>query len=373
MILFLQQSIGAVIFGLTKFFSYILNGFGAKSGMKRRVTRKEIAERAGVSIATVDRVINGRAAVRQRTATRVQFAAEALGFKPVAATTTDWSHAAEPIRCGFLLQRKDSLFYQLLADELEQALSGDTSLAARLTIEFMDDYLEPLRVAEKMRSMGGRVDALAVVATESPYISEAIDTLMEQQIPVVALLTDLSAVNLAGYVGIDNRMAGRTAAWAIAHRGRPGTVGVLIGSHGYLGQEDREIGFRSYFREKAPDYKVLEPVVCRDVPDVAYEQTLEMLKSSENLVGIYTVGGGRNGTIRALEEIRPSPMPTHVCHELTALTRPGLIAGTIDLILDHDLPQLARAAIKMLIDIKTAPSKKQSAIVPFTIYTSENI
>jgi LacI family transcriptional regulator len=101
---------------------------------------------------------------------------------------------------------------------------------------------------------------------------------------------------------------------------------------------------------------------------------LEMLKSSENLVGIYTVGGGRVGTIRALAEIRPSPMPTHVCHELTALTRPGLIAGTIDLILDHDLTRLARSAIKMLIDIKAAaPGKKQSAIVPFTIYTSENI
>jgi hypothetical protein len=64
----------------------------------------------------------------------------------------------------------------------------------------------------------------------------------------------------------------------------------------------------------------------------------------------------------------------HVCHELTALTRPGLIAGTIDLILDHDLTRLARSAIKMLIDIKAAaPGKKQSAIVPFTIYTSENI
>lgn len=347
---------------------------GARNGaMKRRVTRKEIAERAGVSIATVDRVINGRAAVRRGTATRVQSAAEALGFKPVVTTTTDWTHPTEPITCGFLLQRKDSLFYQHLADELEQARRSDASLVARLTIEFMDDYLEPAKVADRMRSFGGRVDALAVVATESPYISEAIDRLREQQIPVVALLTDLSAPNLAGYVGIDNRMAGRTAAWAIAHRGRPGTVGVLIGSHGYLGQEDREIGFRSYFREKAPDYKVLEPVVCRDHPGVAYEQTVEMLKGSENLVGIYTVGGGRNGTIRALEEIRPSPMPTHVCHELTALTRPGLIAGTIDLVLDHDLPQLARSAIKMLIDIKTAPSKKQSAIVPFTIYTSENI
>jgi LacI family transcriptional regulator len=272
-----------------------------------------------------------------------------------------------------LLQRKDSLFYQHLADELEQALRHDPLLGAQLTIEFMDDYLEPSKVAEKMRSMGGRVDALAVVAIESPYISEAIDVLKEQQIPVVALLTDLSAANLAGYVGVDNRMAGRTAAWAIAHRGRPGTVGVLIGSHGYLGQEDREIGFRSYFREKAPAFKVLEPVVCRDEPGTAYEQTLEMLKGSQNLVGIYTVGGGRNGTMQALEEIRPSPMPAHICHELTTFTRRGLVAGTIDLVIDHDLLQLARSAIRMLIDIKTAPGKKQSAIVPFTIYTSQNI
>jgi LacI family transcriptional regulator len=351
----------------------MMNGATARSGlMKRRVTLKQIAERAGVSVATVDRVISGRTAVRQATAMRVQSAAEALGYQSV--VSINRSAADKTVRCGFLLQRKDSLFYQRLAEELERVLQDDTSLTAQLTIEFMDDYLEPSKVADKMRSMGGRVDALAVVATESPYISEAIDVLMEQEIPVVALLTDLSAANLAGYVGIDNRMAGRTAAWAIAHRGRPGTVGVLIGSHGYLGQEDREIGFRSYFREKAPDFKVLEPVVCRDDPAVAYEQTLEMLKSSENLVGLYTVGGGRVGTIRALEESRPCPMPTHICHELTMLTRPGLIAGTIDVILDHDLTQLAQSAIKMLIDFKTVGlGKKRSAIVPFTIYTSENI
>jgi LacI family transcriptional regulator len=341
------------------------------SVIKRRVTLKQIAHRAGVSVATVDRVISGRTAVRQATALRVQSAAEALGYQSLVPIKTN--PADKMVRCGFLLQRKDSLFYQHLADELEQALRHDPLLGAQLTIEFMDDYLEPSKVAEKMRSMGGRVDALAVVAIESPYISEAIDVLKEQQIPVVALLTDLSAANLAGYVGVDNRMAGRTAAWAIAHRGRPGTVGVLIGSHGYLGQEDREIGFRSYFREKAPAFKVLEPVVCRDEPGTAYEQTLEMLKGSQNLVGIYTVGGGRNGTMQALEEIRPSPMPAHICHELTTFTRRGLVAGTIDLVIDHDLLQLARSAIRMLIDIKTAPGKKQSAIVPFTIYTSQNI
>jgi len=226
-----------------------------------------------------------------------------------------------------------------------------------------------------MRSMAGRVDAVAVIATESPYISEAVDFLMERRTPVVALLSDLSSPNLAGYVGINNRMAGRSAAWAIAHcAGQTGIVGVLIGSHGYLGQEEREIGFRSYFRAKALDFKVLEPIVCFDEPENAYKQTIELLKTSDELVGLYSVGGGNKGIIRAIEESRISRKLAYVCHELTPTTRAGLSAGVIDVVLAHDVPELARATLKMLADIKNAmPNKKQSSVVPFAIYTSENI
>jgi hypothetical protein len=42
-----------------------------------------------------------------------------------------------------------------------------------------------------------------------------------------------------------------------------------VATLGYLGQEDREIGFRTFFREKAPEFKVLEPLVCRDDPGIA--------------------------------------------------------------------------------------------------------
>src|SRR5260370_12528415 len=145
----------------------MLNTCGATNRMmRRRVTRKEIAERAGVSIATVDRVINRRAAVRGPTATRVQSAAEALGYKPVGSINSDRGHATGQIRCGFLLQRRDSLFYQRLADELEQALTHDTSLLAQLTIEFRDDDLEASKVAEHMRSMRARAAPLASVPTD---------------------------------------------------------------------------------------------------------------------------------------------------------------------------------------------------------------
>jgi LacI family transcriptional regulator len=344
--------------------------------VKRRVTVRQIAEKARLSVATVDRVINGRTTVRRATALRVQSAAHALGYQFTVPMRVRIDEAPQAIRCAVLLQRKASSFYQHLAEELLQtAAQHDPSGGLELTIEHMDGYLDPAKVADSLRAIDGQVDAVAVVATESTSVSDAITFLAERQIPVVALLSDLASPSLGGYVGINNRMAGRTAAWGIARcADRSGTVGVLIGSHGYIGQEEREIGFRSYFREKGLDFKVLEPLVCLDDSENAYQHTLELLKTADDLVGIYNVGGGASGVLRAIEEKPRSRKLTYVCHELTPATRAGLSAGTIDLVLSQNLPELAGSTLKLLVDLKkTPPGRKQSLIVPFNIYTSENI
>jgi LacI family transcriptional regulator, galactose operon repressor len=353
----------------------LLDGIPAatKEVRKRRITLKQIAERAGLSVATVDRVINGRRPVRRATAMRVQSAADALGYK--SAVSIDVDSGLETITCAVLLQKKTTFIYQNLAEELMQVSHSVTGRRIALTVEFVENYLDPANVAERMHSLGEQTEILVVVATESPYISEAIAVLAGRRIPVVALLSDLSAPDLGGYVGINDRIAGRTAAWAIARcASQPGSVGILIGSHGYLGQEDREIGFRTYFREKAPNFKILEPAVCNDDLEIAYEQTLEMLHSSEKLVGLYSVGGGTRGTIRAIEESQLLTKPAYVCHPLTPATRGGLIRGTVDVVIAPDIPELARATVQMCLKLREAANlTKQAAIVPFIIYTSENV
>jgi LacI family transcriptional regulator len=343
--------------------------------VKRRVTVRQIAERAQLSVATVDRVINGRTTVRRGTALRVQSAAQALGYQFTVPMRVRTDESPETSKCVFLLQRRASSFYQQLAEELEQTAQRDPLQGVQVAIEHMDDYLEPAKVADTLRSLAGRADAVAVVATESSPVSDAIEFLAEQQVPVLALLSDLSCPKLAGYAGINNRMAGRTAAWAVARcADRPGKLGVLIGSHNYIGQEEREIGFRSYFREKGLEFKVLEPAVSSDDSEVAYQRTLELLRATDELAGIYNVGGGASGVLRAIEQIKPARKLAYVCHELTPVTRVGLSTGTIDLVLAHDLPELARSALKMLADLQKVPAgRKQSVIVPFNIYTSENI
>ena len=54
------------------------------SKMPSTVTMSDVALEAGVGVATVDRVINGRARVRPQTAQRVQQAADKLGYRGAA-------------------------------------------------------------------------------------------------------------------------------------------------------------------------------------------------------------------------------------------------------------------------------------------------
>jgi hypothetical protein len=322
----------------------------AKNGpMKRRVTIKQIAQEAGLSVATVDRVISGRRSVRRATATRVQSAAEALGYQP--GVPIHGSLGLEPIKCAVLLQKKTTLFYQNLAEELIQASQSAADPAVELTVEFMEDYLEASKVAEHVHSTGEGADLLAVVATDSPYISEAIDALAARHIPVVALLSDLSAPNLAGYVGINDRIAGRTAAWAIARCARqPGSIGILIGSHGYLGQKTGRSDFEAIFARKRPSLRFLSLLSAATIlmsPIKRRSRSSEVLRSWWVFTASGAVSQGRFEPLRKADFRRSQLM------YVTCLRRPRAAASSEE--------RLTLFLLLICLSLRARPSKCSSS------------
>jgi LacI family transcriptional regulator len=180
-------------------------------------------------------------------------------------------------------------------------------------------------------------------------VSRAISDLHDRGRPVVALLSDLSAPMRAGYVGVDWRKTGRTAGWSMPKltRGR-GKVAIVLGSHRYQGHELCEISFRSYLREYAPDLVLLEPLISLEDPRLAYESTLDLLKRTPDLVGIYVAGGGVEGVIQALREVALDRKIAAICHELTDDTREGLIDGVVALVMSHPLALLASATVHVM-------------------------
>jgi len=343
--------------------------------MARRVTLQDIAEHAGVGVATVDRVLNGRARVKPATAQRVLASAEALGHHARGLMRQRIEELLSPPRVlGFILQKRGKWFYRNLARALEDAAANMRGTPIRILLEFVES-LSPEDLAEEVARMRARVDAMAIVAVDHPRIHAEAAACARANIPVFALLSPLNSADLAGFIGIDGRKAGRTAGWAMS-RFSPlvGETGILIGSYRYVGQEDRETGFRGYMREFAPCVRLRDSIVYLDDAAVAYEATSELLRSTPGLAGLYHCGGGVEGAIRALTESKHEPKPFYICHENGPATIRGLMEGVVDLAIVSPVREIATRTLQAMADrLANGGTGNRNIVLPFALLTPENI
>lgn len=333
----------------------------------------DVARAAGVSPSTVDRVLNARVPVRSDTATRIHAAAQALGYHPVGVIRARLQEVRPKRTLGFLLQQRSSAFYSGLADALATATQASAQMQGRAVVRFLDD-LAPQAVCAQLAQLAQSCDALALVAADHPHIHAAIAQLRAQGKPVFALVSDLDAPERAGYAGLDNRRVGRTAAGFITRQAaQPGQIGIFVGSHRYQCQELCEMSFRSYVREHAPGFEVLEPVVTLESDHYAQEATRDLLRRYPDLVGVYVGGGGIDGVLQALREHTASPLVA-VAHDLTATTRDALVSGALQAVLSHPLPLLAEKLVEAMAEALAEPTlQARQTVVPFEIHTPESI
>ena len=343
--------------------------------MTKRPTIADLARASGVSVATVDRVLNGRHPVREETARRVYDAAKAIGYHAVGLLRQRVFEDLPQYRLGFLLQKPEQSFYKALAKEIENAALSVTRVRANAQVDFVASST-PGAIVEKLKTIAARNQAIALVSPDYPAVTAAIEELKERGIPVFALLSDFAAGVREGYIGLNNQKVGRTAAWMIAKAAkRPGKVAAFVGSHRFHGHELREIGFRSYFRENAPDFEVLDTMVNLDTPEITHEATLDLLQRHPDLLGFYVCGGGMEGAISAIREEKLGGKLLAVVNELTPESRAALADETVLMAVSTPVPALARETIDLMVGAidRGASSVPGQTFLPFDIYTPENI
>ena len=340
--------------------------------MARRSTIQDLAEQAGVSVSTIDRILNGRAKVRPATAAKVLAVAEELKFYALPTLRDKLVGDRPKFRLGFLLQQSHRTFYRLIADALRQA-AETSAIPVEVVIEHMDD-LSPEAVSARMLSLGERVQSLAVVTAEHARISHAIEALAVQGVPTFGLISELTASCGVGYIGLDNWRVGRTAAWAITGLSRrPGSVGILVGNHRYRCQDLNESGFRSYMREHGAGLTVLEPLQTFEDKSIARDVTEDLLRREPDLAGLYISGGGLVGILQALKSSRRGQGIVAVGHEMTEHTRMGLMDNDLSLVIAHPVTRLAQDAVSNMQQSLLTQTGPQKRVIGFDIFTPENI
>ena len=333
-------------------------GYQPVFGRRPRVA--EVAARAGVSTATVDRVMNARGGVRQKTVALVENAIREMAgdrIKPASAGPLD-----------ILLPAHSGRSTEVLAEAIARG-----SEARRIQVRIvLVERMNPAALAEKLMDCAqSGSSGVAFQALDHPLVREAVSKLARAKIPVVTLCSDIGEVDRLAYIGIDNRAAGRTSGFLMGRFCRgPGKLAVVWGGQLYRSHEEREIGFRAVLRQEHPALQVIEMVNGNDDPDINFACVSELIAKHPDLLGVYCVGGGQSAVASAIETAGLAHKLVMIGHNFNDETKPFLLSGTIDAIIHQDMTRIADAALNCLVDFKRSPS---SAGIPIEIITRENV
>lgn len=325
-----------------------------------RPTIADLAKAAGVSTATVDRVLNGRHNVREETVRRVHDAAEEIGYHG-ANIIRHRMLADKPVfRLGVVLQKPRHAFYQDVMRAFEAQALACTTRRVEITARFAENA-QPEEFVDIFRSLRGRVDAIAATGLDHHLVTQAVQDLRAAGIPVYSLLSDFAQGIRENYFGTNNLKVGRVAGWLISKIAKSkGKVGLFIGGSRFHGHELRETGFRSFFRDAAPEFQLLDTHINLETRQLTYEATMNLLQRHEDLVGLYVAGGGMEGAIQAVRETRAGGRVVLIVNELTPESQAGLQDNTVSIVLATPVRQIAWNLIGLMI----ATSEKGMADTP---------
>ena len=191
------------------------------------LTLKELAREAGVSVATLDRVLHGRSGVREDTARRVREAIERHEGRGGRADGVARDRAS---KFAFVMPKGDNILFRMIVDHIGEMSNWLAS--RRITVETVTaDVFDPQALSKALESLAGRFDGIAVVALDHQGVRAAIDDLVDNGAFVVTLVSDVPGSRRHHYVGVDNVAAGRTAGTLVGRLvgPRPGKIAVIAG------------------------------------------------------------------------------------------------------------------------------------------------
>ncbi len=206
------------------------------------LTMKDIAQLAGVSRGTVDRVLNNRGAVSPETAERIRSIMRAVNYTPNLAGKT-LAIKKKQLRFGFILFdiTKNPFFLDVLQG-IQSRMDQLTEYGVEVEICYTDMSAEKQVSAIEALCENG-LDGLAITAVNHPLVSAQLGALTQRGVPVVTVNSDVPNCGRIAFVGSDYYKSGKTAAGLMnLICGGPAKAGVLIGSPLVMCDSDRPYG-----------------------------------------------------------------------------------------------------------------------------------
>ena len=306
---------------------------------------KDIAFQAGLSTATVDRVINKRGGVRRRTEARVRAALTELERQE-----DGLAASGRKLAIDIVMEAPDRFNGEVRAAfESEAAAFFPVTFRSRFHFSEIAPHAALANTLNRIRLRGSH--GVVVKAPDAPLINAAVDGLEAAGIPVAALVTDLPRARRTAYAGMDNHAAGATAAYIIGKYlgDAPGEVLVTLSSSGFRGEGERGAGFRHAISNRFPNLAIVEISEGFGRDDVTGSLAAAALQKHQRINAVYSIGGGNRAVLAAFEALGRS-CKVYVAHDLDEENRALLAQGKLTFVLHHDLKADIRSIFKVFLD-----------------------
>jgi LacI family transcriptional regulator len=336
-------------------------------GARREHRVIDIAAQAGLSRATVDRVLHGRDGVRPETVAQVNQAIDEL-----ARQREQVQLSGRTVILDLVMQTPER-FAVASREALEVELRSlrPAVLRARSSLSERSDPAAAAATLDAVARKGSH--GVILKAPDHPLVVEAVRRLADRGIPTVTFVTDVPGSRRAAYVGMDNVAAGATAAYLITQwGGRSGGVLMTVSHSSFRGEEERGIGLRRTLDDLAPR-RAVHVVNDTDGLDrtilVAVRGALALHPS---INAVYSAGGGNVAILQAFDELAMTPT-VFVAHDLDGDNRALLRTRRISVVLHHDLRSDMRRACRLLLQARgVLPGKPVSIPSQVQVVTPYN-
>ncbi|MFN8046838.1 MAG: LacI family DNA-binding transcriptional regulator [Dermatophilaceae bacterium] len=331
----------------------------------------DIASQAGLSVATVDRVLHARAG------------ASARAVRAVEQAVLDLDRQATQVRLGArslvvdLVMQAPARFSTAVREALEAELPGlrPATVRARFHLRERGSVADLVAILDRIGTSGRVSDGVLLKAPDDPEVAAAVDRLAARGIPTVTLVTDVRGCARLAYLGPDNSAAGATAAYLVSQwlGDRSGCVLVTLSRTAFFGERERLEGFRAELARRAPGREV---VVLADADGLDEGMTglvRDLVTRRRDIAAVYSAGGGNRGIVAELAAAGVHPRP-HVGHDLDADNLALLRSGSLHAVLHHDLrADLGRAGRQLLRAHRLLPGAPTSTAAAVQVVTPHNL
>lgn len=312
--------------------------------MLRKVTINMVAERAGVSRGTVDRVLNQRPHVKPELYERIVRAMKELGYVPPkeeqAIALGLPSAQIRPCKLGVLLSNENgyikSEFLRGIADASHLLQDSNVDVLVEECETAMQD--ECVERIESLVSRGAQ--GISLFTMNSERIVAKINELHGRNIPVVTFNSDIPNSKRLCFVGQPVVRSGRIAGELMSKCIDPNdTLLITLGNPEFHAHRLRLQGFCERIYERGFSGSGLRIIETYNDYALTYQKIREALTEDPSIKGIYMANQSVTGCVQAVRDADMTGKVSIICHDLTDATKRLLRMGEIDFAITQDLHQ----------------------------------